>query len=167
MKRRMDKYFVRLTESEREELKKFIQKGGKGYRIRHAQILLKLDQSLENIGWTYNKIQESYGATHATIAKIAKRFVLEGMEAALGRKKQENRRRKVTGEVEAQICVIACSNPPEGKSRWTIQMIADELIRLEIVDYITDSTVCEVMKKTKLSLGRSNNGASRKQVQSL
>ena len=72
---------------------------------------------------------------------------MDGMEAALGRKEQKNRSRKVTGEVEAQICMIACSEPPKGASRWTMQAIADELIRLNVVDYITDSTICEVMKK--------------------
>ena len=72
---------------------------------------------------------------------------MDGMKAALGRKIQQNRRRKVTSEVEARICAIACSEPPEGASRWTMQAIADELIRLEVVDYITDSTVCKVMKK--------------------
>lgn len=77
---------------------------------------------------------------------------MEGMGAALGRKVQENRR-KVTGNVEARICAIACSEPLEGASRWTMQAIADELIRLEVVDYITDTTVCEVMKKTKSSRG--------------
>ena len=71
------------------------------------------------------------------------------MEAALNRKKQENRRRKVTGDVEARICAIACSAPPQGTSRWTMQAIADELLRLEVVDYIPDTTVCEVMKKTE------------------
>ena len=162
----MEKYWVRLTEEEREELQKTIQKGGKGYRIKHAQILLKLDQRMENTGWTYERIKNAYNTSGGTIAGVAKRFVLEGMEAALGRKKQENYHRKITGEIEARICVIACSKPPEGRSRWTVQMIADELIRLEIVDYITDSTVCEVMKKTKSSLGWSNSGASRKQVPS-
>ena len=92
---------------------------------------------------------------------------MEGMEAALGRKEQKNRFRKVTGEVEAQMCVIACSEPLEGLSKWTMQAIADELIRLEIVDYITDTTVCEVMKKTKSSRGRSKNGASPKQTRNL
>ena len=101
------------------------------------------------------------------IAGVAKRFVMEGMEAALGRKEQKNRYRKVTGEVEAQMCVIACSEPPEGMSKWTMQAIADELIRLEVVDYITDTTVCEVMKKTKSSRGRSKNGASPKQTRNL
>ena len=162
----MAKYWVRLTDEEREDLMKLINKGGKGYRIKHAQVLLKLDQRLENAGWTYARIKDAYRVSNQTIANVAKRFVFEGIEAALGRKNHNNHRRKVTGEVEARLCAIACSAPPEGRSRWTMQMIADELIRLEVVDYITDSTVCEVMKKTKLSRGWSNNGASRKQVPS-
>ena len=149
----MPRYIVTLTEEEKQELKLLVQKGGKGYRIKHAQILLKLDQKPENKTWTYDRIKDAYGASRNTIASVAKRFVMEGMEAALGRKEQKNRHRKVTGDVEARICTIACSDPPEGVSRWTMQAIADELIRLEVVDYITDSTVCEVMKKTKLSRG--------------
>ena len=137
---------VTLTNEEIQELKALIQKGGKGYRIKHAQILLKLDQKPENKTWTYDRIKDAYGTSHGTIAGIAKRFVMDGMEAALGRKVQENRYRKVTGEVEARICTIACSQPLEGTSRWTMQAIADELIRLEVVDYITDSTICEVIK---------------------
>ena len=163
----MDKYWVRLQDEEREDLLTLIQKGGKEYRIKHAQILLKLDQRYENAGWTYERIKNAFNTSNGTIAGVAKRFVLEGMESALGRKKRENYPRKVTGDVEARICVIACSDPPEGRSRWTMQMIADELIRLEVVDYITDSTVCEVMKKTRLSRGKSNSGAYPKQVRSL
>ena len=161
------RYKVSLTEEERQELGMVIQKGGKGYRIRHAQKLLKLDKTPENSEWTYDRIQSAYRATHSTIAGIAKRFVFEGMEAALGRKKHDNYHRKATGEVEARICAIACSEPPEGRSRWTMQMIADELIRLEVVDYITDSTVCEVMKKTKLSHGVSKNIAYPKRALNL
>ena len=149
----MPRYIVTLTNDEIQELKTLIQKGGKGYRIRHAQILLKLDQRPENKTWTYDRIKDAYGASRSTIAGIAKRFVTQGLEAALGRKKQENRRRKVTGDVEARICAIACSEPPDGASRWTMQAIADGLIRLEVVDYITDTTICEVMKKTNLSHG--------------
>ena len=162
----MPRYNVTLTEEERTELQALVQKGGKGYRIRHAQILLKLDKIPENNEWTYDRIQSAYKATHTTIAGIAKRFVFEGLEEALGRKKHDNYRRKVTGEVEAKICMIACSDPPDGRSRWTMQMIADELIRLEVVEYITDTTVCEVMKKTKLSRGLSNNGVYPKQARS-
>ena len=149
----MPRYIVTLTDEEIQELKLLVQKGGKGYRIKHAQILLKLDQKPENKTWTYDRIKDAYGASRSTIAGVAKRFVMEGMEAALGRKEQKNRHRKVTGDVEARICTIACSNPPKGTSRWSMQAIANELIRLEAVDYITDSTICEVMKKTKSSRG--------------
>lgn len=149
----MPRYIVTLTDDEIQELKGLIQKGGKGYRIKHAQILLKLDQKPENADWTYDRIREAYGVSNGTIAGVAKRFVTEGMAAALGRKEQQNRYRKVTGDVEAQICTIACSDAPEGRTRWTMQAIADELIRLEVVDYITDSTVCDVMKKMNLSRG--------------
>ena len=149
----MPRYIVTLTDDEIQELKSLVQKGGKGYRIKHAQIRLKLDEKPENKAWTYDRIKDAYRASRSTIAGVAKRFVMEGMEAALGRKEQKNRHRKVTGDVEARICTIACSNPPEGVSRWTMQAIADELIRLEVVDYITDSTICEVMKKTKSNRG--------------
>lgn len=149
----MIRYAVTLTDNEIQNLKEIIQKGGKDYRIKHAQILLKLDQKPCNEGWTYDRIKEAYGTSNGTIAGIAKRFVMEGMEAALERKKQQNRYRKVTGDVEAKICAIACSDAPEGRSGWTMQAIADELIRLEVVDYITDSTVCDVMKKMNLSRG--------------
>ena len=143
----MPRYVVTLTDEEKAELKKLVQKGGKGYQIKHAQILMKLDKRPENAGWSYDRIKEAYSASHSTIAGVAKRFVMEGMEAALGRKKQENRARKVTGDVEAKMCMIACSAPPEGKDRWTMQMIADKLIALQVVEYITDSTVCDTLKK--------------------
>ena len=149
----MVRYAVTLTDDEIQDLKAIIQKGGKGYRIKHAQILLKLDRKPCNDGWTYDRIKEAFGTSNGTIAGIAKRFVTEGMQAALERKKQTNRYRKVTGDVEAKICAIACSDAPQGRSEWTMQAIADELIRLEVVDYITDSTVCDVMKKMNSNRG--------------
>ena len=84
----MPRYIVPLTNNEIQELKTLIQKGGKGYRIRHAQILLKLDQRPENKTWTYDRIKDAYGASRSTIAGIAKRFVTQGLEAALGRKRK-------------------------------------------------------------------------------
>ena len=90
----MPRYHVTLTDTEIQELKSLIQKGGKGYRIKHAQILLTLDQKPENRSWTYDRIKEAYGASHSTIAGIAQRFVTESMESALGRKEQKNRHRK-------------------------------------------------------------------------
>ena len=163
----MPRYRVTLTTEEIKELETITQKGGKGYRIKHAHILLKLNEYPENETWNYEKIMEAYGVCRGTIAGVAKRFVMEGMEAALGRKTQQNRARKVTGEVEAKICMIACSDPPKGRDRWTMQMIADKLIELNVVDYITDSTVCDTMKKMNLSPGKSKSGVSRKQTQSL
>lgn len=163
----MPRYKVTLTEEETQQLKAIIRKGGKGYRIRHAQILLKLDEKPEKKSWTYDRIKEAFGASHSTTANIAKRFVMEGLDAALERKKQQNRRRKVTGEVEAHICAIACSEPPEGAGHWTMQAIADELIRLEVVDYITDTTVCNVMKKMRSKRGSLRNGAFQEQMRSL
>ena len=162
----MPRYKVTLTTEERNTLEALIQKGGKGYRIRHAQILLKLNKIPENKEWTYERIQSAYKATHATIASIAKRFVSEGLEEALGRKKHDNYRRKVTGEVEAKVCMIACSDPPNGRSSWTMQLIADELICLKVVDYVTDTTICEVMKKTKSNRGLTSSGAYRKRARS-
>jgi hypothetical protein len=82
----MPSYKVKLSREEREGLGTLIQKGGKGYRIRHAQILLKLDKIPENKDWTYDRITGAYGSVRSTIAGIAKRFVFEGLEAALGRK---------------------------------------------------------------------------------
>jgi len=153
------KYYVALNDGERDELKTLIQHGKtQGYRIRHAQILLKLDEIPENREWTIVKIGEAYRANPATITGIAKRFVEEGLQAALGRKEQVNRHRKVDGKVEAHMIAIACSQAPEGRDRWTLQMIADELVRLEIVESISDTAVHNTLKKTSLSHGERRNG---------
>jgi hypothetical protein len=153
------KYYVTLSEEERKYLKDLVREGKtQGYRIKHAQILLKLDEVPQNRDWTIEMIGEAYHAGHSSISNIAKRFVLEGLETALGRKEQVNRRRKVDGEVEAHIVAITCSEAPEGRERWTLQLIADELVRLEVVDSISDTTVLNVLKKTNLSLGRRRNG---------
>lgn len=99
----MPQYIVTLSDEEIQELSGLIRKGGKGYRIKHAQTLLKLDRKLENKGWTYDRIKDAFGVSNGTIAGVAKRFVMEGMESAIGRKQQQNRHHKVTGDVEAQM----------------------------------------------------------------
>ena len=162
------KYIVTLTEDERQELRELIQRGKtQGYRIKHAQILLKLDEIPENESWTYQRIGAAYGGTPHTICQVAKRFVSGGLETALGRKEQENRRRKVDGNVEARIVAIACSEPPEGRERWTLQLIADELVGLEVVESISDTTVLNTLKKTNSSLGGKRNGAFQSLARSL
>jgi hypothetical protein len=163
----MPRYRFTLTDEERAEVLRLVQKGGKGYRIKHAQVLLKLEESPENAEWTYDRIQAAYNASHATIAGVAQRFVNNGLEAALGRKKRDNMPVFITGEVEAGICAIACSEPPEGKCRWTMQMIADKLVQLGYVEEISDTSVCRVMKKTSFGRGLSKSGASLRQAQNL
>lgn len=149
-------------------LHEMVKKGKtQGYRIKHAQILLKLDEIAENREWTYERIKEAYHTTPHTICQIAKRFVTGGLEAALGRKEQANRHKKVDGRVEACMIAIACSEAPEGRERWTLQLIADELVRLGVVESISDTAVMETLKKTNLSLGKRKNGASPNQERSL
>lgn len=95
-----------------------------------SRCLLKLNEIPENQEWTSAKIKEAYHAIPHTICQIAKRLVTGGLEAALGRKEQVNRYKKVDGRVEAHIIAAACSEAPEGRERWTLQMIEDELVRL-------------------------------------
>jgi len=154
------KYVVELSEEERAYLKEYIRKGkASGFRLKHAEILLKLDAIPENKEWTYEKIGKAHSRKREAVGDIAKRFVEEGLEAALCRKPQENRARKIDGKVEAHIITLACSTPPEGHERWTMQLLADEIVRLEILDSISDSAVCDLLKKTSLSLGSKKNGA--------
>jgi len=162
------KYIVTLTAEERETLRTVIEKGQtQGYRMKHAQILQKLDEIPENQEWTYDKIKEAYHATPHTICQIAKRYVTGGLEEALGRKEQVNRHKKVDGRVEAHIIAIACSDAPEGRERWTLQLIADELVRLGVVESISNTAVMNTRKKTNLNLGKRKNGVSPNQGRSL
>ncbi len=147
------KYVVTMTEEERLYLEKLVQKGKvSGFRLRHAQILLKLEDTPDNKGWTGEKIAQAYTSNPVSVSHIAKRFVEEGLEAALSRKPQENRSRKVDGEVEAKVVALACTKPPEGHERWTVRLLRDEVVRLEIAD-IERSSVNSILKKMNSSHG--------------
>ena len=147
------KYVVALSDAERSELKSIVTKGRvSGQRIRHAQILLKLDEQPENKNWNGASIGEAYGCNQDTVSRIARRFVEEGLEAALCRKPQENRSRKVDGEVEAKVIALACTKPPEGRERWTVRLLRDEVVRLEIAE-IERTSVNRILKKTNSSRG--------------
>ena len=108
---------------------------------------MKLDEIPENLEWICDKIKEAYHATLHTICQIAKRFVTGGVEAAPGWKEQVNRHQKIDGRVEAHFIAIACLEAPEGRERWTLQLIADELVRLGVVDSISNTAVMETLKK--------------------
>lgn len=146
------KYIVRLSEEERQWLQAFITKGkAAAYKIKHANILLKADA--DGPGWKDKRIAEAFGCCVRTVENVRRRLVLQGLQAALERKKQLRRSRKpkLDGEGEARLIAVACSEPLAGHDRWTLQMLADELVRLEVVDSISDQTVRRTLKKTNSS----------------
>lgn len=146
------KFIVRLDSEERDSLEKMVKKGKtQAYRIKHANILLAVDA--DGPAQSDVQVAETLGCHKNTVANVRRRFVEQGLEAAIERKKQEqpSRQRVLDGEGEAKLLSIACSQPPEGRARWTLQMLADELVALKCVDSISDQTVRRTLKKTNSS----------------
>jgi transposase len=131
-----------------------------GFKLRHAAILLKLDDIEQNSNWTQKRIAEAYSSTEVTVGHIARRFVEEGLESALNRKPQQNRARKVDGDAEAKIVALVCGAPPQGQGVWTLRLLRDEVVRLEILPEISHVGLHKMLKKTNLSLGKNKNGVS-------
>ena len=143
------KYIVRLTDEEREYLNGLVRKGkSAAYKIRHANMLLKADADAS--GWTDEQIAKAFSAHKSTVAGIRQRFVEEGLESALGRKKQSvpSREKILDGEGEARLIALSCGAPPEGNSRWTLRLLADKVAELEIAGSISHETVRRTLKKT-------------------
>ena len=155
------KYRVTLTAEERETLQRLVKKGNTaGYRMRHAHMLFALDEIPANGHWTDAKIGDAYGARQQPVGVLRKRFVEEGFEAAVGRKKRETPPKiKIDGEAEAKIIALSCSQVPEGRARWTLKLLANKVVELEILDSISDHAIGDLLKKTKLSHGCRNSGA--------
>jgi transposase len=147
------RYIVRLTVQERKELQNLIKKGKtQAYRIKHAHILLAVDADGPN--WPDHQVAKAYNCHQNTVVNVRQRFVEQGFYAALERKKQQapSRKRVLDGESEARLISIACSKPPDGRAKWTMQMLADELIALKVVDCISGQTIWRTLKKTNLNL---------------
>jgi transposase len=147
------KYIVRLTAEERKELESLVKKGRtQAYRIKHANILLAVDANGPN--WPDHQAAKAYKCHQNTVVNVRQRFVEQGFEAALERKRQPSpsRKRIIDGESEARLLSIACSKPPEGCAKWTMEMLADELIALKVVDSVSGQTVWRTLKKTNLNL---------------
>lgn len=143
------KYIVRLTSEEREELRGLIGKGkAAAYKIRAAHILLKAEADGE--GWKDEEIARAFCVHVGTVSSVRRRFVLEGLESALGRKKRQSppRQRILDGEKEARLIALSCSEPPAGHGRWTLRLLADKLVELEVVESISHETVRQALKKT-------------------
>lgn len=152
MLRMTTRYIVNLTEEERLGLEDLCSgKRVSKLKLQRARILLKADEGL-----TDAETAEELGVGTATVERIRKRAVLEGIEAALDRRKQEgvSRPPKLDGRGEARLVALACSGPPNGAPRWTLSMLADKLVELKIVDTISRTTLHRRLKKTKSSRGR-------------
>ena len=150
----MKKYIVELTSEERKQLQQLVKKGKvPGYKIRHAQMLLKADQGNKGPGWPDVQVAEVFAAHVTTVERLRKRFVEQGLEAALERNKRNNYARKLDSNGEAHLIAIACSDPPTGRSEWSLRLLADRLVELSVVDSISYMTVSRTLKKTNLSRG--------------
>ncbi len=147
----MEKYIVELTSAEQKELAQLVSKGKAAARkITHARILLQANESQDGPAWTDEQISEAFGIHANTIHGIRRRFVEHGLQAALERKKQDrpSRKRVVDGDVEAHLIALRCGDPPEGRNQWTLRLLADKLVELEIVPSICHETVRQALKKT-------------------
>jgi transposase len=144
---------VILTEAQREHLKSLIAAGtAPARKLTHARILLKADQSPEGPGWVDEKVADAVEVSQPTVSRVRKRYFEEGLEAAVNRR-PPNRvyQRKLDGEQEARLIALACSEPPEGQARWSLRLVADKLVELEIVEEVSYQTVRRILKKTNLS----------------
>ncbi len=148
-----DKYIVRLAAEQRDTLKRLAATGKRpAATITRARVLLKADA--DGDGWADGRIAEALGTSAATVARIRKKFVQQGLEAAVQRKRPTGRQyRKLDGAQEARLAALACSPPPEGQARWTMKLLADKLVELEVVEAVDPATVCRALKKTRSSRG--------------
>jgi len=158
----MDKYRVTLTAEERVALGQMVSAGEAAARkLTHARILLLSDTHGEDS--TDEEIVTALGTGLRTIARVRRDFVTQGLEVALNRKSQPPRpdKIKIKGDLEQKLVQLACSDPPQGRCHWTLQMLADELVVLGLLQTVSIETVRQALKKTTSSLGSSRLGASR------
>ena len=167
----MEKYIVKLTIEERENLLSLLKRGkASANKLMHARVLLEVDEADSAAKKkTDEEIAKQLHVSAKTVARIRKQFVEEGLEAALSRKAYlKTKENKLSGEEEAHLIAICCSSPPEGRNRWTLKLLSTRLVEMEIVDSISPATVGRALKKTNLNLGKNENGVSHpKQMQNL
>ena len=149
------KYHVRLSADERAYLTDFIGAGKAAARAQaHARILLKADDGPDGPAWSDDQIAAAVDVSVRTIERVRETWVTAGLEAALYPKPaRAHRPRKLDGVQEAHLIALACTEPPDGRTRWTMRLLADRLVELEIVDHIAPETVRQTLKKTTSSRG--------------
>jgi hypothetical protein len=146
------KYIVRLSSEERAELNALVSKGrAAAQKIKHANVLLKVDAG--GADWSDEQAGEAFGCAPRTVFSIRQRFVEQGLEAAVTRKARERPSREplLDGDKQARLVQIACSEPPPGRARWTLQLLGERLVELKIVESISPPTVMRALKKTNCS----------------
>ena len=144
------KYVVELSDADRQHLEAIVDKGHHAaYKIKHANMLLKAD--VKGPGWTDTKISEAFGCHPQTVRNLRARFSEGGVSAALERRppRKPPRGRRLDGVGEARLIALSCSQPPKGFGRWTLRMLADELVELHVVESISPKTVRQTLKKTR------------------
>lgn len=142
-------HHVSLTDPARQQLKGYLRKGVHSARmLNRVRVLL-----LADTGQSDEAIAAQVGLSRATVYNIRRRFAASGLASSLYEKPRPGQRPKVTARVEAKLCSIVCSDPPQGRSRWTLRLLADRLVALELVDRISHTAVADALKKMNLSLG--------------
>ena len=151
------KVVVRLTTDERFQLEAIVANPKSPQdRALRARVLIKAD--VDGPGWPDTRIAEAFEVSVSTVTRLRQRCVFEGLEACLKPRPQPARAPKLDGAAEAQLVVLACSKPPEGRAKWTMQLLADRLVELKVVEAVSDETVRQRLKKTRCSLGASSAG---------
>jgi transposase len=155
------KVVVRLTADQRRTLERVVSTGEHpALTTRRARILLKADANGPE-AWTDERVAEALDTTRMTVMRVRQQFATEGLDATLHRKKPTGRQyRKLDGKQEAQLVALACSKAPEGQARWTMELLAERLVELKVVESISPSTVCRTLQKTNSSRGSSSSGSS-------
>jgi Homeodomain-like domain len=154
------KYRVRLSGEERRYLKRLVRRGKVHARkLTYARILLKADEEDGGPAWTDERIAEAFEVSVPTVARERQRYCEEGLEIALMPKKPGlPRRRVLDGRAEAHLIALACSNPPEGRERWSLRLLAERMVELGYADALSYETVRRTLKKTSSNLTSSASG---------
>jgi putative transposase len=148
------KYIVRLSPAERQRLETLIHSGSALARVQtKARILLLTDHN-QDARLTDAQIIRALSTSNSTIQRTRIQFVEGGVDAALFDKPRSGCPPKITGDIEAKLTMLACSDPPEGHARWTLQLLADQMIALGYIDTISDVAVCKRLKKRNQTLAR-------------
>ncbi len=148
-------FVVNLTKEDREYLSQFIHRGKASARSQtHARVLLMADE-----GYANKEIAEILKITRPTVNRIRKRYFQEGLDSSINDKPRSGAPPKIDGTIEAQVTLLACTEPPEGRSTWTMQLLADKIVELDVIESISAMSVQRILKKAKPSLGRKFDGA--------